>query len=74
MKYYLSKFDAISIREKSGVELCKKELEIDAEWKIDPAFLTPKSEYQKIADSSATEIQIGFRRKHCTRCCKKMQT
>lgn len=39
------KFNAISVREDSGVELCKKYLGVDAEHMLDPTLLISKEEY-----------------------------
>lgn len=41
----LKLFDAISIREKSGVELCKKHFHVDAKQLVDPTFLLTKNDY-----------------------------
>lgn len=38
-------FDAVSVREKSGVKLCKEYLGIDAEHLIDPTMLLDKEDY-----------------------------
>ena len=50
--HYLHRFDAISVREKSGVELLKKEYGLDAEWVLDPVFLVTTREYDLIASES----------------------
>ncbi len=50
--YYLSRFDAISIREKSGVEFLKKSFGVDGQWAIDPVFLPNVEEYYKLAAKS----------------------
>ena len=39
VKALLSKFDAVSVRERSGVEICKKEFEVDACQVLDPTLL-----------------------------------
>ena len=38
-------FDAVSVREKSGVKLCKEYLEIEAEHLLDPTMLIDKEDY-----------------------------
>lgn len=43
------RFDIITVREKSGVELCKKHLGINAKWVLDPTMLLNVKEYQKMA-------------------------
>lgn len=39
------KFDSISVREESGVKLCKEHLGVDATWVLDPTLLLDKSDY-----------------------------
>ena len=39
------KFDSISVREESGVKLCKEYLGVDAVWVLDPTLLLDKSDY-----------------------------
>lgn len=48
MKKSLSSFDFISVREKSGVEICRDVLGIDAEWIIDPVFILDKLKYDDL--------------------------
>lgn len=52
MKKSLQSFDFISVREKSGVEICKEVLGIDAEWIIDPVFILDKVKYDDLINSS----------------------
>lgn len=42
------KFDAISVREDSGVNLCKEHLGIDATWVLDPTLLLKKEDYCEV--------------------------
>lgn len=42
------KFDAISVREESGVKLCKEHLGVDATWVLDPTLLLTKEDYLPI--------------------------
>ncbi len=39
------KFNAISVREESGVKLCKEHLGVDATWVLDPTLLLTKEDY-----------------------------
>lgn len=39
------KFNAISVREESGVKLCKEHLGVDATWVLDPTLLLKKEDY-----------------------------
>ena len=52
LKRSLKNFDFVSIREFSGVEICKNLFDIDAKWVIDPVFLVDKSYYAKLANNS----------------------
>ena len=47
-------FNAVSVREDSGVQLCKKYLNIDAEWVVDPTMLLQKKDYEQLIDSYKT--------------------
>lgn len=44
---FIKKFKAVSVREKSGIELCKKNLGIDATQVLDPTQLLSKQDYLK---------------------------
>ena len=52
IKTSLKSFDYISVREKSGVEICKELFDIEAEWIIDPVFILDKKYYEKLANNS----------------------
>lgn len=41
------KFDAISVREKSGIEVCKNVFDVSATWVLDPTLLLTKNDYQQ---------------------------
>ena len=43
------KFDAISVREESGINLCKQHLGVDATWVLDPTLLLDKEDYCEIS-------------------------
>lgn len=43
-------FDAISVREESGVKLCKQHLGVDATWVLDPTLLLKKEDYLPICE------------------------
>ena len=47
-KENLQTFEAISVREESGVELCEKYLNIDAIWTLDPTMLLSSSSYENL--------------------------
>lgn len=52
----LKSFDLISVREKSGVEICKDVFGVDAEWIIDPVFILDKSYFEEIAKTSSQDF------------------
>lgn len=46
------KFDAISVREESGVKLCKEHLGVEATWVLDPTLLLKKEEYLQLCQDT----------------------
>lgn len=55
MKKSLQSFDFISVREKSGVEICKDVLGVDAEWIIDPVFILEKAKYEELINNATKD-------------------
>ncbi len=56
LKPLAKKFDAISVREESGVKLCAEYLEVDAKHLLDPTMLLTKEDYlQLIEDKDKKE-------------------
>lgn len=53
--YYLSKFDAISVREKSGVDVCRDSFGVDATHVLDPVFLCDMASYEEAIALSRVE-------------------
>jgi len=53
---YLQRFDAISVRERSGVDVCKREFGVDAQQLLDPVFFCKKDVYNRIIDDVHDEI------------------
>lgn len=51
-KKALKRFDSISVRECSGVDLCKKTFGVNAEHIIDPVFLIDKQKFEDLIDKS----------------------
>lgn len=49
----VKKFDLISVREKSGVDLCKKYLGVDAVHVLDPTMLLQRKDYEELIDNGA---------------------
>ena len=50
-KMLFKRFDAVSVREKSGVELLRDKFDVDATWVLDPTMLLDSGDYQKIIDN-----------------------
>ena len=48
----LNRFDAVSVRETSGVDICKEVFDIDAQQIIDPIFWVDQSVYDDLANQS----------------------
>lgn len=42
------KFDLITVREKSGVDLCREHLGVEATWVLDPTMLLNREDYEKL--------------------------
>ncbi|RKR07175.1 polysaccharide pyruvyl transferase [Maribacter vaceletii] len=56
-----SKFDAISVREDEGVELCKSRLGVDAVKTLDPTLLIDKNEYiNLVKKDNVTKAKHGI--------------
>lgn len=47
--YLLRRFQKISVREQSGVELLKELFGINAEWVLDPVFICDKKHYERMS-------------------------
>lgn len=45
----LNRFDAISVREQSGIEILKENFHISGTWVLDPVFLCQKEKYEELA-------------------------
>lgn len=62
MAYFLRKFDAFSVREESGVDICRDSYGIDAEWVLDPVFLADRKHYDALiakSDRTLPDRYIG---------------
>lgn len=55
MKTALKSFDFISVREKSGIEICRDFLDVNAEWIIDPVFILEKVKYDELVQNSTKD-------------------
>lgn len=59
IKQLVQKFDAISVREDSGVDLCQKYLGIHAEHVVDPTMLLDKADYVKLIEAASVPKSKG---------------
>lgn len=59
-KNLIQRFDYISVREKSGVSLCKKDFDVKAEWVVDPVFLCDKNVFDHLAEKSKCCISGNY--------------
>lgn len=54
------RFQAISVREEFGVDICRKKYGVDAQWVLDPVFLLESSDYDVLAEKSAVREEEPF--------------
>ena len=54
-KQLVKQFDAVSVREESGISLCQQFLDVDAEHVLDPTLLLKQEDYLKIVHASDFE-------------------
>lgn len=55
----LRQFDAVSVREKSGVQICKEKFGVDAVQVLDPTLLLGKDDYKELIISAGTPKSPG---------------
>lgn len=51
----IKKFKAVSVREDSGILLCREKFEVDSELVLDPTLLIDKSEYEELIGNKKSE-------------------
>jgi polysaccharide pyruvyl transferase WcaK-like protein len=56
----LQRFDAVSVREDSGVQICREHFAVDATHVIDPSLLTDANAYSRVAQSSKLKLPKRF--------------
>lgn len=59
-KYYLHRFDYISVREHSAKNLVKQHYDVEAEQVLDPVFLCDKNHYLRVISDSDVSEDIPF--------------
>jgi len=55
----LKRFDAVSVRESSGVDVCRDDFGIEAVQVLDPTFLPDASVYEEIIDAQPHDVPSG---------------
>lgn len=55
-KELASHFDAISVREKSGIQICRNEWDVEAQFHIDPTLLLDATVYLDLLKDSGIEV------------------
>lgn len=55
----LKKFDAVSVRETSGIDLCKDKFGVEAQHVLDPTMLLTKEDYIKLFEADNTPKSKG---------------
>lgn len=55
-RYYLQKFDGVSVREDAAVNLCKTHFDVRADKVLDPVFLCDMHWFHEAADASEMEL------------------
>lgn len=58
--YYLSRFDAISVREESAVNVCGRDFGVPSVKTVDPVFLCDKSDYLEAIALSKAELHTPY--------------
>ena len=58
--YYLSTFDHISTREKSGTRICRDIFDVKADHVLDPVFLCPDKDYSEVISSSEIRVEKPY--------------
>jgi glycosyltransferase involved in cell wall biosynthesis/coenzyme F420-reducing hydrogenase beta subunit len=56
MGFYLNRFDAVSVREESGIEYAKINFGIDAEQTLDPVFLCDSEIFKKMSENNVSRL------------------
>lgn len=55
-KFCLNRFNKISVRETSGIDICKKTFSINADWAIDPVFLAGKNVFSELTQNITMNV------------------
>lgn len=56
----IARFDAVSVREESGVEICRQSLGVEAECVLDPTMLLRKKDYESLIPDNGDAPRAPF--------------
>lgn len=60
MRYFLSRFQKISVREQSGVDICQNIFDVQAECVLDPVFLCDIQHYEVCISNATVGLEEPF--------------
>lgn len=60
VNYLLQRFDAVSVRETSGVDVCKRDYDVDAVQTADPVFLCSEEAYEEAIAISEVAVKEPY--------------
>jgi hypothetical protein len=55
----IKEFDAVSVREESGIALCEKYFNVKSQWVLDPTMLLYKEDYINLIENAKTKQSTG---------------
>lgn len=56
----IERFEGVSVREKSGVALCREKLGVDADWVVDPTLLLMPSIYEELSERGELFVEKDY--------------
>lgn len=60
MAHFMQKFDGFSVRENTGVKICKETFGLEAEWVLDPVFLCEQKVYLSLSERAQIKLPDHF--------------
>lgn len=57
---YLHRFDAVSVREFEGVDLCEEKFDVKATQVLDPVFICPMEEWSELSKKAERKIEKDY--------------
>lgn len=59
VEFFLHRFNRLSVREKTGVDLLKNQFDLEGDWMMDPTFLCDRKHYEKLVQKGLSRIPKG---------------